>query len=51
MEALLSALKGAFLLCAQLFLIIVPLTIFYEFLKSKQASLGGKQALLRGYIG
>ncbi len=33
------SLKGAFLLCAQLFLIIVPLTILYEFLKSKQSRL------------
>jgi hypothetical protein len=29
-------------LCAQLFLIIVPLTIFYEFLKSKQGLLEGR---------
>ncbi len=51
MEALLSALKGAFLLCAQLFLIIVPLTIFYEFLKSKQASLGGSRRSFAGISG
>ncbi len=48
METLLGALKGAFLLCAQLFLIIVPLTILYEFLKSKQSMLQGKR---RAFIG
>jgi len=51
MEALLGALKGAFLLCGQLFLIIVPLTIFYEFLKAKQASLGAKQRSFAGISG
>ena len=48
MEALLSSLKGALLLCGQLFCIIVPLTIFYEFLKEKQASLAGKTRAFMG---
>ena len=51
METLLSALKGAFLLCGQLFLIIVPLTIFYEFLKSRQGLLGGKRRSFAGISG
>ena len=36
------------MLCAQLFFIIVPLTILYEFLKSKQSALAGKR---RAFIG
>ena len=40
MEVILVSLKGAIRLCAQLFLIIVSLTILYEFLKSKQSRLG-----------
>lgn len=43
MEIVITSLKGAFLLCAQLFLIIVPLTVFYEFLKSRQARLAEKK--------
>jgi hypothetical protein len=39
METVLASLKGAAVLCAQLFLIIVPLTILYEFLKTKQGLL------------
>jgi hypothetical protein len=41
MEIIVTSLKGAFLLCAQLFLIIVPLTIFYEFLRLRQSRLSG----------
>ena len=48
MEALLTSLKGALLLCGQLFCIIVPLTIFYEFLKTRQAALAGRK---RAFIG
>lgn len=48
METILTSLKGAFVLCAQLFLIIVPLTILYEFLKSKQSALEGRK---RAFIG
>lgn len=48
MEAVLTSLKGAAVLCAQLFLIIVPLTIFYEFLKSKQGLLEGSRRALFG---
>ena len=51
METLLGSLKGAFLLCGQLFLIIVPLTIFYEFLKAKQASIGGQRRSFAGISG
>jgi hypothetical protein len=51
METLLGALKGSFLLCGQLFLIIVPLTIFYEFLKSKQAALGRNRRSFAGISG
>ena len=39
MDIIFVSLKGALFLCAQLFLIIVPLTILYEFLKSKQSRL------------
>ena len=39
MDIVFVSLKGALFLCAQLFLIIVPLTILYEFLKSKQSRL------------
>jgi hypothetical protein len=39
MALIFASLKGALLLCAQLFLIIVPLTILYEFLKLKQPRL------------
>jgi hypothetical protein len=48
MEAILSALKGALLLCAQLFIIIVPLTMFYEFLKTRQVLVADKR---RGMVG
>ncbi len=48
MEIILSSLKGALFLCAQLFLIIVPLTMFYEFLKSRQAALEGRRRALIG---
>ena len=48
METALTSLKGGFVLCAQLFLIIVPLTILYEFLKSKQSALAGDR---RAFIG
>jgi len=51
METLLTSLKGALLLCAQLFLIIVPLTILYEFLKSKQAFLGRSRRSFSGISG
>ena len=51
METLLGALKGAFLLCAQLFLIIVPLTIFYEFLKSREAAFGRNKRSFAGISG
>jgi len=51
METLLGALKGSFILCGQLFLIIVPLTIFYEFLKSRQAALGGNRRSFAGISG
>ena len=51
MEIILSALKGALRLCATLFLIIVPLTIFYEFLKAKTASLAAKERALAGISG
>jgi hypothetical protein len=51
METLVGALKGAFLLCGQLFLIIVPLTIFYEFLKSRQAAIGGNRRSFAGISG
>jgi hypothetical protein len=40
METVITSFKGVAYLCAQLFLIIVPLTILYEFLKSKQSKLG-----------
>lgn len=43
METVLSAFKGAAILCVQMFFIIVPLTILYEFLKSKQSALIGKK--------
>jgi hypothetical protein len=48
MEIILTSLKGALFLCGQLFLIIVPLTIFYEFLKSKQARLSERNPSLMG---
>ncbi len=51
MEIILSALKGALLLCAQLFLIIVPLTMFYEFLKTRQASLAAAKRTIAGLSG
>jgi len=51
METLLTSLKGAFLLCGQLFLIIVPLTILYEFLKKKQAALGANRRSFAGVSG
>jgi hypothetical protein len=51
METLLTSLKGAFLLCGQLFLIIVPLTILYEFLKTKQAALGANRRSFAGISG
>jgi hypothetical protein len=51
MEIILSALKGALLLCAQLFLIIVPLTIIYEFLKTRTASLAAKERSMAGVSG
>ena len=51
METLLTSLKGAFLLCGQLFLIIVPLTILYEFLKTKQAALGAHRRSFAGISG
>jgi hypothetical protein len=51
MEIILSALKGALFLCAQLFLIIVPLTIIYEFLKTRTASLAAKERSMAGVSG
>lgn len=51
METILNALKGALLLSAQLFAIIVPLTILYEFLKSKQAGLAEKKHAFMGISG
>jgi hypothetical protein len=51
MEIILGALKGALRLCAQLFLIIVPLTMFYEFLKTRQAALVGKERAVAGISG
>ena len=51
METLLGSLKGAFLLCGQLFLIIVPLTILYEFLKVKQAAIGANRRSFAGISG
>jgi hypothetical protein len=51
MEALLTSLEGALLLCGQLFCIIVPLTVFYEFLKTRQASLAGRKRSLMGISG
>jgi len=51
MEIILGALKGALRLCAQLFLIIVPLTIIYEFLKTRTASLAAKERSMAGVSG
>jgi len=51
METLLASLKGAFFLCGQLFLIIVPLTILYEFLKTKQAAIGAHRRSFAGISG
>jgi hypothetical protein len=48
MEALLSAFAGALRLSMQLFLIIVSLSIFYEFIKAKQQSTAEKQG---GFLG
>ncbi len=48
MEIIIASLKGVFRLCAQLFLIIVPLTILYEFLKSKQSRLDREQYSFSG---
>jgi hypothetical protein len=51
MEAVLTPLFGALRLCAQLFLIIVPLTMFYEFVKSRQSSLAGRSRAFLGISG
>ncbi len=51
MEIILNSVKGALLLSAQLFCIIVPLTIFYEFLKTKQAGLEEKKRTFSGISG
>ncbi len=42
METLLVALKDSGILSLKLFLIIVPLTVCYEFLKARQAGIGRK---------
>ncbi len=51
METVLGAVKGALLLSVQLFAIIVPLTILYEFLKSRQAGLAQRKRSLMGISG
>jgi hypothetical protein len=51
MEIILSSLKGALFLCAQLFCIVVPLTIFYEFLKSRQEGLAARKRAFVGISG
>ncbi len=48
MEIILGSLIGALRLCAMLFLIIVPLTIIYEFLKTRTAWLAAKKRAVAG---
>jgi hypothetical protein len=43
METILLALKDALSLSVKLFFIIVPLSIFYEFVKSKEAQIAKRQ--------
>ncbi len=51
MEIILTSLFGALRLCAMLFCIIVPLTMFYELVKSRQAALAAKNRTFMGLSG
>ena len=51
MEIILTSFLGALRLCAMLFCIIVPLTMFYEFVKSRQAALAAEKRTIMGLSG
>jgi hypothetical protein len=51
MEIILTSLFGALRLIATLFCIIVPLTMFYEFVKSRQSALSARDRTFMGLSG